>query len=190
MQILIAPQEFKGSLTAIEAAAAIAAGVRAARPEASIVEAPMSDGGPGLVDALLTARGGTRVETPVHDPLMRPITAIWALLQDGSAAIEMAAASGLMLLRPDERDPLRASTYGTGELMRAALDRGCTRIIVGVGGSATVDAGGGAITLLGARLVDASQYLLAAGGAALANLDRIDLTRLDPRLGDAEIIVA
>src|SRR5437870_2055286 len=190
MQILVAPQEFKGSLTATEAASAIAAGVREALPKASIVEAPMSDGGPGLVDALLTARGGTRIETPVHDPLMRPIIATWALLEDGSAAIEMAAASGLVLLSRQERDPLIASTYGTGELIRAALDRGCRHLIVGVGGSATVDAGAGAITLLGARLVDASHNELPPGGAALADLDRIDLTRIHPRLQDAEIIVA
>src|SRR5437660_8413588 len=120
MHILIAPQEFKGSLTAAEAASAIAAGMRAAVPDASIIEAPMSDGGPGLVDALLTARGGTRIETLVHQPLMRPITATWALLHDGSAAIEMAAASGLVLLSPDQRDPLIATTHATGERLRTA----------------------------------------------------------------------
>ena len=109
MRIVVAPQEFKGSLTAIEAARAIAQGVRAALPDADIIEVPMSDGGPGLVDAMLAARGGEGVETDVRDPLMRPVRAAWAILAGddvGKGVIEMAAASGLILLRPDERDPL------------------------------------------------------------------------------------
>lgn len=193
MRIVVAPQEFKGSLTAIEAARAIAAGVRAALPDAEIVEVPMSDGGPGLVDAMLAARGGERVESDVHDPLMRPVRAAWAMLgppDAGTAAIEMAAASGLVLVRPDERDPLAATTYGTGELIRAALDRGCTQIIVGVGGSATVDGGAGAMQALGVRLLDASGVDLPPGGGPLAMLDRIDLTACDPRLANANIRVA
>ncbi len=190
MRILIAPQEFKGSLTAAEAARAIAGGVRAAMPDAQIDEAPMSDGGAGLVDAMLAARGGERIETEVRDPLLRPVRAGWALLSDGTAAIEMAAASGLVLLSAEERDPLIATTYGTGELIRAALDRGCRRIIVGVGGSATVDAGTGAMQVLGARLLDASGDDLPSGGAALARLARIDLTGVDARLASAEIRVA
>ena len=193
MRIVVAPQEFKGSLTAIEAARAIAAGVRAAIPDAEIIEVPMSDGGPGLVDAMLAARGGERIETDVHDPLMRPVRAAWAILAGddaGTAAIEMAAASGLVLLRPEERDPLAATTFGTGELIRAALDRGCTQIIVGVGGSATVDGGAGAMQALGARLLDASGMDLRPGGAALAALDRIDLVARDPRLAKTRIRVA
>ncbi len=190
MRVVVAPQEFKGSLTAIEAASAIASGVRTAIPDAEIVEVPMSDGGPGLVDALLSAKGGQRIETAAHGPLMRPARAAWGLLDDGTAAIEMAAASGLVLLRPEERDPLRATTFGTGELITAALDHRCTKIIVGVGGSATVDAGAGAISALGGRLRDASSADLALGGAALSRLDRIYLNRFDPRARDAEIIVA
>jgi glycerate kinase len=193
MRIVVAPQEFKGSLTATEAASAIAAGVRAALPDAEIIEMPMSDGGPGLVDAMLAARGGQRIETDVHDPLMRPVRAAWAILAGddaGTAAIEMAAASGLVLLRPDERAPLSATTYGTGELICAALDRGCTQIIVGVGGSATVDGGAGAMQALGARLLDASGTDLPPGGATLAKLDRIDLAARDPRLANARIRVA
>lgn len=193
MRIIVAPQEFKGSLTAIEAARAIASGVRAALPGAEIVEVPMSDGGPGLVDAMLAARSGERIETDVHDPLMRPIRAVWALLsgdEPRTAAIEMAAASGLVLLQPTERDPLVASTYGTGELIRAALDCGCERIIAGVGGSATVDAGAGAMQALGARLLDAAGNDLAHGGASLTRLDRIDLSARDARLAQTEIRVA
>lgn len=190
MRIVIAPQEFKGSLTATEAARAIAEGVRAALPDAEIDEAPMSDGGAGLVDAMLAARGGERIETEVHDPLMRPVRAGWALLSGGAAAIEMAAASGLVLLKDEERDPLIATTYGTGELIRAALDRGCRRIIVGVGGSATVDAGAGAMQALGARLLDATGADLPSGGAALARLVRMDRTGVDARLAHTGIRVA
>jgi glycerate kinase len=190
MRFVIAPQEFKGSLTAAEAAAAIAAGVRDAVPAAELDVAPMSDGGPGLVDAMLSARGGRRIETPAHDPLMRPVLAAWALLPDGTAVIEMAAASGLVLLSPDERDPLLATTYGTGEMIRAALDRGAVRIVVGVGGSATVDGGAGAMQALGARLLDAKGADLPHGGALLTRLDRIDLTGVDPRLASAEVRVA
>jgi glycerate kinase len=191
MRVVVAPQEFKGSLTAREAADAIAAGVRDALPDARIDVVPMSDGGAGLVDAMLDARGGERVVVDVHDPLMRPVRATFAMLSPGdTAAIEMAAASGLVLVSEGERDPLVATTYGTGELIRAALDRGCTRIIVGVGGSATVDGGAGAMQALGARLLDAAGADLPPGGGPLALLDRIDLAGCDARLAGAEILVA
>ncbi len=190
MRIVVAPQEFKGSLTATEAARAIADGVRDVAPRAEIVEAPMSDGGPGLVDALLTARGGERISTIVHDPLMRPTSATWAILSDGTAAIEMAAASGLVLLADGERDPLVATTFGSGELIAAALDRGCGEIIIGVGGSATVDGGAGAMQALGARLLDGDGRDLSPGGGALARLARIDLDDRDPRLANVRLRVA
>ena len=197
MRIVVAPQEFKGSLSAIEAARAIAVGLRAALPDAEIIQAPMSDGGPGLVDAMLAARGGDRTETDVHDPLMRPVRAAWAILGDTAphrhgqaAAIEMAAASGLVLVPKDERDPLVATTYGTGELILAAVERGCRRIIVGVGGSATVDGGAGALQALGVRLVNEAGGDLPPGGAALARLARIDTTGLDARVAGAAIRVA
>lgn len=190
MRIVIAPQEFKGSLTAREAAAAMAAGARDADPAADIDLAPMSDGGAGLVDALLSALGGELVETRARDPLLRPVTARWARLTDGTAAIEMAAASGLVLLAAGERNPLVASTAGTGDLIRAALDRGAARIIVGVGGSATVDAGAGAMEALGARLLDAAGAALPPGGAALARLGRIDLRGVDARLRGTPLRVA
>lgn len=190
MHIVVAPQEFKGSLTAVEAARSLAEGARRAVADATIDEAPVSDGGPGLVDALLAGIGGVRRMVRVHDPLMRPVDAPWALLSDGAAAIEMAAASGLVLLAEHERDPLLATTYGSGELVIAALDAGCRDIIVGVGGSATVDAGAGAMQALGARLLDATGRDLAFGGAALAQLERVDLARIDQRLRDARIRVA
>jgi glycerate kinase len=190
VRVLIAPQEFKGSLTAAEASRAIAAGVRRAAPNAEIDEAPMSDGGPGFVDAMLAARGGQRIETPARDPLMRTVTSAWALLDRGVAVIEMAAASGLVLLADDERNPLIATTYGTGELIRAALDRGCAEILLGIGGSATVDAGAGAIQALGARLLDAAGDDLPPGGAALARLSSIDRTHVDPRLSEARVRIA
>ncbi|MBF6598892.1 MAG: glycerate kinase [Dehalococcoidia bacterium] len=174
-RFLIAPQEFKGSLTAPEAAAAIAAGVRDASPAAAIELAPMSDGGAGLVEALLASRGGERVATAVLDPLLRRIDATWAVLPEGLAAVEMAAASGLVLLAPDERAPLVASTFGTGQLLRAAVERGCREIVVGVGGSATVDGGAGALQALGARLVDEAGRALPPGGASLARLVGIDI---------------
>lgn len=190
MRVLIAPQEFKGSLTAREAAAAIAAGVRDADPVAELDIAPMSDGGAGLVDALLSARGGELIETRARDPLLRPVVARWALLADGTAAIEMAAASGLVLVAPGERNPLVASTHGTGDLLRAALERDARKIIVGVGGSATVDAGAGAMQALGARLLDASGNDLPPGGAALARLERIDISGIDARLRGVDMRVA
>ncbi|MEX0749544.1 MAG: glycerate kinase, partial [Dehalococcoidia bacterium] len=173
-----------------EAASAIAAGVRRAMAGATVDEAPVSDGGPGLVDALIAGRGGERRTITVHDPLMRPIEATWALLPHATAVVEMAAASGLVLLAEAERDPLAATTSGVGELIVAALDAGCGNIIVGVGGSATVDAGAGALQALGARLLDASGADLDRGGAALADLDRIDLTTIDARVARAAIRVA
>jgi glycerate kinase len=191
MRILVAPQEFKGTLTGRAAADAIARGLRRALPAAEIDLLPLADGGPGTVEALVGATGGRYVESDAHDPLGRPLRARWGVLGDGStAAIEMAAASGLVLLREDERDPARATTFGTGELLRAALDAGYRRVIVGVGGSATNDGGAGAAQALGARLLDASGRELELGGAALALLDRIDPSSLDTRLRECEIVVA
>jgi len=190
MRLVVAPQEFKGSLTATEAARAIAVGLRRALPAATVDEAPVSDGGAGLVDALHTALGGEIRADRVHDPLMRPVDAAWAHLPGDVAAIEMAAASGLALLAPGERDPLVATTFGTGELILRALDRGCRELIVGVGGSATVDAGSGAILALGARLLDRHGRQVPPGGAALATLASIDLAGVDPRLAGARVRVA
>lgn len=191
MRVLIAPQEFKGSLTASAAAQAIADGLARALPAAQFDRLPVADGGPGTVEALVTATGGRVVETPTVDPLGRPISASWGILGDGiTAVVEMAAASGLLRLGRSELDPLRASTFGTGLLIRAALEARCARIIVGVGGSATNDGGAGCAAALGVRFLDADGKPLPPGGAALAALRHIDLSRADPRLQQAQILVA
>ncbi len=193
MRILVAPQEFKGSLSARQAAEAIGRGLRRALPDAEIDLLPLADGGPGTVDALVEATGGRFVSTEAHDPLGRLLRARWGVLggREASAAIiEMAAVSGLALLGREERDPERTSTFGTGELLRAALAAGHRRIIVGVGGSATNDGGAGLAQALGARLLDAGGVELPAGGAALVRLALIDVSALDPRLEDSEVVVA
>ena len=191
MRILVAPQEFKGSLTAQEAANAIARGLSEALPDAEVEQLPLADGGPGTVDVLVGATNGEFRESAAHDPSGRPIIARWGVLGDQqTAVIEMAAASGLVLLSDDERDPTRTSTAGTGELILAALDAGFSRIIVGMGGSATNDGGAGLAQALGARLLDADGRDLSPGGAALAGLHRIDVSSLDLRLADTEVIAA
>ena len=191
MQILVSPQEFKGSLSAREAAEAIARGLRRALPDAMLDVVPMADGGPGTVDAVLSTASGRRQTAVVQDPLGRPVDAVWGLIDEGpTAVIEMAAASGLVRLRDEERDPRRASTYGTGQLVLAALDAGCRRLIVGVGGSATNDGGAGMAKALGARLLDSEGRQLPPGGGPLAGLDHIDVSGLDRRLRDCEVTVA
>jgi glycerate kinase len=188
MPILLAPQEFKGSLTAIEAVAAMAAGVARAVPDAAIDRAPVADGGPGTVAALVAAAGGEERRARCRDPLGRPIEAAFGLLDGGhTAVIEMAAAAGLTLLRPSELDPLRAGAEGVGDLIRAALDAGATRLVIGLGGSATNDGGAGMARTLGARLLDADGRDLPPGGAALASLARIDCSGLDPRLAGVSV---
>lgn len=190
MKVVIAPDSFKESLSAAEVAAAIARGWAKVFPAAELVLLPMADGGEGTVDALLASLGGQRREQRVQGPLGAPLTAHWGLLADGSAAIEVAAASGLHLLEPVQRDVCRASSRGSGELLRAALDAGARRIILGLGGSATNDGGAGLLQALGVRLLDTQGQELAQGGAALAGLARIDSSGLDPRLAGVEVLVA
>ena len=190
MRIVVAPQEYKGTLTAREAAEAIATGVRRALPEAEIDLAPVSDGGPGLVDAMLSATHGRLMPARVKDPLCREIDAAWGLLDDDTSIIEMAAASGLLLLTQDERNPRLATTNGVGQLIAAALVSGSKRIIVGVGGSATNDGGAGMAAALGVRFLVADGFELAPGGAALASLDRIDLAAMDQRVAETAFIAA
>ena len=191
MKIVIAPQEFKGSLSAVQAAQAMAEGLRRALPDATLALVPMADGGPGTVEAMVAAaENGRRMTAAAHDALGRPLAAAWGIIDEDTAVIEMAAASGLTLLTEDERDPRIASTYGTGELVRAALDAGCRRIIVGIGGSATNDGGAGMAQALGARLLDDAGQDLPPGGAALARLARIDVSGLDPRLGQCRLLAA
>lgn len=191
MNIIIAPDKFKGSMTAAEAAQAIARGIRGILPEARLKLFPLSDGGEGLVEALAGAAEGTILSTTVNDPLGQKVEARWALINSGqSAVIEMAAASGLNLVPPESRNPGITSTYGTGELIRAALKKGCSEIIIGIGGSATNDGGAGMARALGAKLLDNKARQLGPGGLELARLDHLDITGLDPRLADVSIKVA
>jgi glycerate 2-kinase len=190
MRIVAAPQEYKGTLTPREAAEAMAEGIRRAAPDASIEPIPLSDGGPGLVEAILAAADGRSMRAMVQDPLGRPIEAHWAVLHDGTAVIESAAAAGLTLLREGERDSRVTTTYGVGQLILAALDDGCMRLIVGLGGSATNDGGAGMASALGVRFLDGSGEMLPRGGAALAALERIDTSRLDPRISHANVVAA
>ena len=191
MRVVIAPDSFKGSLSAQAVAEAMARGVRAVFPEAELRLVPIADGGEGTVDALVSATGGRIAETRVTGPLGEPVLARWGVLGDGATAvIEMSAASGLSLVPADRRDPRATSTRGTGELIRAALDAGLHRLVVGIGGSATNDGGAGMARALGIRFLDAARRELPEGGAALARLERIDLLGADPRLAGVEILVA
>lgn len=190
MRILIAPQEFKGTMSASEAAAVLARAVGDELPSAELDVAPIADGGPGMLEVILGAVKGEKRVSSVEGPLGTPVEAPWGITADGSGVIEMAAASGLVLLPPAQRDPRRASTFGTGQLIRAALDAGCRRILVGVGGSATNDGGAGAAAALGVQFLDAQERELPRGGAGLSRLARIDTTVRDPRLGSAELSVA
>ena len=191
MRIGVAPNAFKGTLTATQAAACIERGLKAAMPGVTVVAVPVADGGDGTAAAVVGATGGRLVRSRVRDPLGRPVTAAWGLTGDGrTAVIEMAAASGLALLAPAGRSPLVTSTFGTGELIRRALDRGAGRVLVGIGGSATNDGGTGMARALGARFLDRRGRDLAQGGGALVNLEHIDMTEIDPRLRNVEVEVA
>lgn len=190
VKIVIAPDSFKESISAPDAAAAIARGVKAACPGAHTVCIPMADGGEGTVEAVLAAAGGQARRHTVNDALGHKVDATWGLLEDGTAVIEMAAAAGLELIAPTRRDPLRASSHGVGELILAALDAGAARIILGLGGSATNDGGAGMLTALGLRLLDADGRSLPPGGGALGQLASIDPRGLDPRLAKTRIVIA
>ncbi|WP_444437955.1 glycerate kinase [Pseudomonas sp. A6] len=190
MKLVIAPDSFKESLSAPEVAAAIARGWSRARPLDEILLRPMADGGEGTVDAVLAATGGERRECAVRGPLGAPVQAHWGWLEEGAAVIEMAAASGLHWVAPQLRDATRTTSYGTGELIRAALDAGARKIILGLGGSATNDGGMGLLQALGVRFLDERGEPLGDGGAALAGLHAIDLAGLDPRLAGVEVEVA
>ena len=191
MRIVVAPDSYKGSLSAAQVADAMARGVSRVFPDAEVHKIPIADGGEGTVAALLMATGGRWMTTEVRDPLGELRTANWGILgDDQTAVIEMAAASGLHCVPPDRRDPLVTSTYGTGQLIRAALDAGLRRIIIGVGGSATNDAGSGMAQALGVRFLAEDGTELPPGGGALARLASIDLKSLDPRLLETEITVA
>ena len=175
----------------MEAARAMAQGIENADHDAEVRCLPMADGGEGTARALVDATGGSMRAVPVHDPLGRPVEGHFGLLADGTTAVvETAEASGLALLEAKERNPLIASSYGTGELMLAAVRSGAKRIIVGLGGSATNDAGAGLLQALGVRLLDKNGNDLAHGGAALANLTTIDISTMDPALKNVAITAA
>ncbi|MDF9434733.1 glycerate kinase [Chromohalobacter israelensis] len=191
MKIVIAPDSYKDALSARDAAAAIAAGCARVVSRDSLVECPMGDGGEGTLDALLAATGAERRSARVHDALGRPIEAAWGWHADSRTAyVELAEASGLQPLRQDERSALHSTTFGVGELIRAALDTGAERLILTLGGSATNDAGAGMLEALGARLLDNEGHPLPPGGAALASLARLDLSGLDPRLASLAVDTA
>lgn len=190
MKVVLAPDSFKESMSAAEAAAAMARGVRAVYADAECVEVPMADGGEGTAEALVDALGGQWREVATVDALGRPITARYGLTPDGLAVIEVAAAVGIGLIPPAEREVMASSSAGVADLVRDALDAGATHVIVGLGGSATTDGGAGLLAGLGAVWLDADGVALAAHPEALTRLDRVDLTGLDPRLERVEIELA
>jgi len=191
MKIVIAPDSFKESLSALEVANNIRAGFREIFPDADYVVLPVADGGEGTVEAMVAATNGSVVSLAVSGPLGEPVDAFFGLTGDGrTAIIEMAAASGLMLVTPEARDPLVTTTFGVGELIRAALDRGARHFIVGIGGSATNDGGAGMLQALGVRLLDADGKPIGPGGGQLGRLATIDVSGLDPRLAECRIEVA
>lgn len=191
MKIVIAPDSFKDSLSAQGVAQAVASGLREVWPDAQLVECPMADGGEGTIEAVLAACGGQWMTTDVSGPLGQPIQAQWGWLADTrTAIIEMAMASGLQMLTLAQRDATVTTTYGTGQLIAAALDAGAQRVILAIGGSATNDAGTGMLTALGARFLDADDQPLPPGGLALRMVARIELGSLDPRLKDVQFEVA
>ena len=191
MKVVIAPQSFKGSISALDAARAMAEGVRRVVPDAGTVLVPVADGGDGTLETLVDATGGDIRSATVTGPIGKAVTAEWGALGDGkTATIEMARTSGLALLSLDDRDPLRATTYGLGEVIREALDKGFRSFIVGIGGSATNDGGAGMAQALGVRLLDEIGNDLSHGGAALRDLHRIDMSGIDERAVEAKFSVA
>jgi len=191
LKVVIAPQGFKGNLTALQVSQAIDRGIRRVLPDVVTSLVPMADGGEGTTQALIDALGGEMVPVEVTDPMGGRVLAHWGFLSDGvTAVIEMAVASGLSLVPPGKRNPLSATTYGTGELIRHALEKGCRKFIIGIGGSATNDGGAGMAQALGARLLDAKGEAIAFGGAALSSLEHIDVATLDSRLADCDILLA
>ncbi|MCO7176420.1 glycerate kinase [Sporolactobacillus kofuensis] len=190
-KIVIAPDSFKECLTALEAAQAIKEGMQHVWPDADYVLVPMADGGEGTVRSLVDAGEGELITQKVTGPLGKPISAFFGLINNGSTAvIEMAAASGIEHLTPTERNPLITTTYGVGELIRSAMDHGARHLILGLGGSATNDGGCGMAQALGARLLNKQGQELPFGGAALAQLDSIDLSAIDPRLHELHVEAA
>ncbi len=191
MNIVIAPDSFKECLSASEVSKCITKGILNIHPEAKVKALPISDGGEGLLENLVIPYEGKITSINVKDPLNRDINAEYGILKDGNTAvIELAKASGLELLKDGEKDPLATSTFGTGQLIKDALDKGCRKLIIGLGGSATNDGGAGIAKALGVKFLDASDNELELGGGHLKSLSRIDTSNLDKRIKDCEVIVA
>lgn len=191
MKIIVAPDSFKGSISAQDLCKSIRGGIEAVFPSAEVVELPMADGGEGTLDALVYATKGTKCECVVQDPLGRPVKASYGIMGDGQTVmIEMAQASGLTLLQENERNPLITSSYGTGELIRHALRAGYRKFVVGLGGSATNDGGAGMLRALGASFTDEAGTQIPEGGAGLAKLSEIDLSGLDPAVRESSFRIA
>ena len=191
MRVLIAPDSFKGSLSSIEVANAMANGVKAANLENETIIIPMADGGEGTVEALVSATNGKMIPKEVSGPLGESMVASFGILGDGvTGVVEVAAASGLALIPEKDRNPMITSSYGTGQLIQAALDEGCKRLIIGLGGSATNDGGMGIARALGVKFFDDDGLSLIGRGRDLLRVSRIDVKNLDPRLKEIEIIIA
>jgi glycerate kinase len=191
MKIVIAPDSFKGSLTAMEVSDAIEQGIREIFPEAKIVKIPMADGGDGTVQCLVNATGGKILREKVTGPLGNEVLASYGILGDKkTAVIEMAEASGLTLVPENKRNPLITTTYGTGQLIKSALGQGCRKMIIGIGGSATNDGGAGMVQALGAKLLDKDGEEIGFGGGELKKVFRIDTKCLDNRLSETKVLIA
>jgi glycerate kinase len=191
MKILVAPQEFKGSISALSASEAAKNGILRVFPKAEVVLCPVADGGDGTLETLVEVSGGEVRTCSVQNPIGETIQAQWGAMGDGvTAVIEMARTSGLALLSLDERDPLNASTYGLGQAISEALNEGFRKFIVGIGGSATNDAGAGMAQALGANLLDDRGNTISFGGAALSNLQTVDISNMDSRIKDSKFLVA
>ena len=190
-KVVIASDSFKGSLTSLEVAQSVAKAVKESHPLCEVVEVNVADGGEGTMDALQHTLGGRKVTLDVSGPLGRPVNASYVILDDGNTAVlEMSAASGLTLLTPEERNPSKTSTVGTGELICDALDKGCRKFLVGIGGSATNDAGMGMMYALGFRFKDASAVELPPVGGSMIKVASIDMTGRHPGLSEAHFVVA
>jgi glycerate kinase len=191
MKIVVAPDSFKGSLSAQAAGMAIKRGIEKVLPKSDVIVVPMADGGEGTLQCLLDATQGRLIDTRVTNPIGKEITSSFGILGDGvTCVIEMAMASGLYLIDPQDRNPLLTTTYGLGELIKAALDHGCRHFIVGIGGSATNDGGAGMLQALGIDLLDIKNKPIGFGGGELQRLHKIDTDRIDPRLADSTFVVA
>lgn len=189
-KVVIAPDSFKGTMSSIQVCDSIEAGIRKVRQDLTLVKVPIADGGEGTVDSFLTATGGKRINVKVKDPLFREINSFYGILPDQETAIiEMAASSGLPLVE-NEKNPCLTSTYGTGQLILNALDRGCRRLVIGIGGSATNDGGIGMAAALGIRFLNDQNESIPLTGQGLEGLVKIDLSHKDPRLDQLEISVA